>query len=168
MQLTFFTYSKTFLLNWFTSLCAVLNHSVMSDSLQPHGLWPVRLFSLWDSPGKNSGVGCHALLQGIFPTQGLNPCLPHCRRILYCLSYQGSPWLSLLHHKNLSSQPHYSHQHINIYFTCEKNKIFDYTYPSTNPPSPPIFWFLFPQISYQYLSKLTTSTSSLIISLTHS
>ena len=116
----------------------------MSDSLQPHGLWPVRLFSLWDSPGKNSGVGCHALLQGIFPTQGLNPCLPHCRRILYCLSYQGSPWLSLLHHKNLSSQPHYSHQHINIYFTCEKNKIFDYTYPSTNPPSPPYFLVPFP------------------------
>ena len=44
-----------------------------------------------DSPGKNTGVGCHALLQGIFPTQGLNPGLPHCRQILYCLSHQGSP-----------------------------------------------------------------------------
>ena len=44
-----------------------------------------------DSPGKNTGVGCHALLQGIFPTQGLNPGLPHCRWILYCLSHQGSP-----------------------------------------------------------------------------
>ena len=43
-----------------------------------------------DSPGKNTGVGCHALLQGIFPTQGLNPGLPHCRWILYQLSYQGS------------------------------------------------------------------------------
>ena len=42
------------------------------------------------SPGKNTGVGCHALLQGIFPTQGSNPCLPHCRWILYCLSHQGS------------------------------------------------------------------------------
>ena len=42
-----------------------------------------------DSPGKNTGVGCHALLQGIFPTQGLNPGLPHCRQILYCLSHQG-------------------------------------------------------------------------------
>ena len=40
-----------------------------------------------DSPGKNTGVGCHALLQGIFPTQGLNPRLPHCGRILYCLSH---------------------------------------------------------------------------------
>ena len=44
-----------------------------------------------DSPGKNTGVGCHALLQGIFPTQGSNPGLPHCRQILYQLSYQGSP-----------------------------------------------------------------------------
>ena len=44
-----------------------------------------------DSLGKNIGVGCHALLQGIFPTQGLNPDLPHCRQILYCLSHQGNP-----------------------------------------------------------------------------
>ena len=43
-----------------------------------------------DSPGKNTGVGCHALLQGIFLTQGLNPGLPHCRQILHCLSHQGS------------------------------------------------------------------------------
>ena len=44
-----------------------------------------------DSPGKSTGVGCHALLQGVFPTQGLNPDLPHCRQILYRLSHQGSP-----------------------------------------------------------------------------
>ena len=43
-----------------------------------------------DSPGKNFGLGCHALLQEIFPTQGLNPGLPHCRRFLYHLSHQGS------------------------------------------------------------------------------
>ena len=43
-----------------------------------------------DSPGKNTGVGCHALLQGIFPTQGSNLRLLHCRRILYQLGYQGS------------------------------------------------------------------------------
>ena len=41
-----------------------------------------------DSPGKNTGVGCHAILQGIFPTQESNPGLPHCRRILYYLSHQ--------------------------------------------------------------------------------
>ena len=51
-----------------------------------------------DSPGKNTGVGCHALLQGIFPTQGSNPSLPHCRQILHHLSHQWSPrtleWLA--------------------------------------------------------------------------
>ena len=52
---------------------------------------PTRLLCPWDSPGKNTGVGCHALLQGIFPTQGSNPGLLHCRRILYRLSHQGSP-----------------------------------------------------------------------------
>ena len=45
----------------------------------------------WDSPGKNIGVGCHFLLQGIFPTQGSNPGLLHCRQTLYPLSHQGSP-----------------------------------------------------------------------------
>ena len=44
-----------------------------------------------DSPGKNTGVGCRVLLQGIFPTQGSNLGLPHCRRILHHLSLQGSP-----------------------------------------------------------------------------
>ena len=44
-----------------------------------------------DSPGKNTGMGCHALLQGISPAQGLNPGLRHCRRILYRLSHQGNP-----------------------------------------------------------------------------
>ena len=47
-------------------------------------------FCPWNSPGKNTGVGCHFLLYGIFPTQGLNPGLLHCRQILYCLSQQGS------------------------------------------------------------------------------
>ena len=44
----------------------------------------------WTSPGQNTGVGSLSLLQGIFPTQGLNPGLPHCRQILHCLSHQGS------------------------------------------------------------------------------
>ena len=49
-----------------------------------------------DSSGKNTEVGCHALLQEIFPTQGSNPDLPHCRQILYHLSYQGNPsWFSV-------------------------------------------------------------------------
>ena len=56
----------------------------MSDSLQPHGL-----YSLWNSPGQNTGVGSLSLLQGIFPTQGSNPGLQHCRWILYQLSHSG-------------------------------------------------------------------------------
>ena len=47
-----------------------------------------------DYPGENTRVGCHALLQGIFPTQGLNLGLLHCRQSLYCLSYQGNPLTS--------------------------------------------------------------------------
>ena len=59
--------------------------SVVSDSLRAHGL-----YSPWNSPGQNTGVGSHSLLQGIFSTQGSNPGLPHCRQILYQLSHQGS------------------------------------------------------------------------------
>ena len=46
---------------------------------------------IWNSPGQNTEVGSHSLLQRIFPTQGSNPGLPHCRRILYQLSHKGSP-----------------------------------------------------------------------------
>ena len=54
-------------------------------------LWPSGLYSPWKSPGQNTGVGSCSLLQGIFPTQRLNPGLPHCRQILYQLTHQGSP-----------------------------------------------------------------------------
>ena len=47
--------------------------AVVSNSLRPHGLWPTRLLCPWDFPGKNTGVGCHFLLQEILPTKGLNP-----------------------------------------------------------------------------------------------
>ena len=66
--------------------CESESRSVMSDSLRPHGL-----YSPWSSPGHNTGVGSHSLLQGIFSSQGSNPGLPHCRQILYQLSHQGSP-----------------------------------------------------------------------------
>ena len=56
-------------------VCAVLLQSCPSDSLCPYGLQPTGLLCPWDSPGKNTGVGCHALLQGIFLTQGSNPCV---------------------------------------------------------------------------------------------
>ena len=63
--------------------------SVVPDSLQPHGL-----YSPWNSPGQNTGVGSLSFLQGIFPTQGSNPGLMHCRRILYQLNHKRSPFYS--------------------------------------------------------------------------
>ena len=60
--------------------------SVVFNFLQPHGL-----YGPWNSPGQNTGVGSLSLLQGIFPTQGSNPGLPHYRWILYQLSHKGSP-----------------------------------------------------------------------------
>ena len=60
------------------------SRSAASDSLWSHGL-----YSPWNSPGQNTGEGSLSLLQGLFPTQGLNPGLPHCRQILYQLSHQG-------------------------------------------------------------------------------
>ena len=59
---------------------------IVSDALRPNGLYSPR-----KSPGQNNGVDNLALLQGIFPTQGLNPALPHCRWFLYQLSHQGRP-----------------------------------------------------------------------------
>ena len=64
------------------------SHSVMSHSLRPCGLQPTRLLCPWDFPGKNTGMGSHFLLQGIFQTQGLNSSLLHCRQILYLLRYR--------------------------------------------------------------------------------
>ena len=61
------------------TLCDPIDSSPLASSVRRY------------SPGKNTGVGCHALLQGIFPSQGSNPGLPHCRQILYRLSHQGSP-----------------------------------------------------------------------------
>ena len=56
-----------------------------------------RLLRPWDFLGKSTGVGCHFLLQGIFPTQGSNPGLPHCRQMLYCLSHQDLPRPGIKH-----------------------------------------------------------------------
>ena len=62
-------------------LCSSMDHSPPGSSVHEGSL------------GKNTGVGCHALLQGIFPTQRLNPGLLHCKQILSCLSHQQSPWI---------------------------------------------------------------------------
>ena len=61
------------------TLCDPMDCSLPGSSVHGHSL------------GKNIWIGCHALFQGIFPTQELNPSLPHCRQILYCLKHQESP-----------------------------------------------------------------------------
>ena len=92
----------TFLLLWKCSVgCFLYNeksesesHSVMSTSLQNHGL-----YSPWNSPGQNTGMVAIPFSKVIFPTQGLNPGLPHCKWILYQLSHQGS-WNVLINLTN--------------------------------------------------------------------
>ena len=63
--------------------------SVVSDSLGLNGLLPFRLFCPWNSPGKNTGVGYHSLLQGIFLAKGSNPGLLHCRQIIFWAAREG-------------------------------------------------------------------------------
>ena len=72
--------------------CESVSCSIMFDSLQTCGLYPTRLFCPWNSPDKNTGVGSHSIFsRGIFPTQGLNLGLLHCRQILYCLLLSEPP-----------------------------------------------------------------------------
>ena len=71
-----------------------VSRSVVSDSLRPLGWQPVRLLCPCSAPGKNTGVGCLSLLQGIFLTQESNPGLLLCRQILYRLSHSLRPQLS--------------------------------------------------------------------------
>ena len=77
--------------NIIVSLVVVVELLSHVQLLQLHGLKLARLLCLWDSPGKNAGVGCHFLIQSIFPTQESNPGLLHCRQTLYRLIHQGSP-----------------------------------------------------------------------------
>ena len=80
------------------TLILLFSYSVVFDSLQPHGLQPTRLLCPWDFPGKSTGVGCHFLLQEVFPTQGWNLSL---LQLLYwlvdflLLSRQGRPQVTL-------------------------------------------------------------------------
>ena len=78
-----------------------LSHVWLCD---PVDCSPTRLLHPWDSPGKNTGVSCHFLLQGILPTQGSNPDLPHCRQTLYPLSHEGKSIVNSLTYTKIDSQ----------------------------------------------------------------
>ena len=85
-------YSSWFLVKSAT-LVVVVGGGLVAKScptLATHGLESARFLCPWNSPGKNTWVGCHFFLQGIFPTQGLNPGLLHCKQIIYRLNYKGS------------------------------------------------------------------------------
>ena len=97
------------------TLCDPMDFSLPGSSV--HG----------DSPGKNIGSGCHARLQGIFSTQGLNPGSLHCRWILYHLSHQGNPWILewiAYPFSRRSSQPRNSCDYVIIIIQLTIDKIF--------------------------------------------
>ena len=77
LKFSLFSSLPSFLPTSLSFLYCVCMCSVMSDSLRPRGPWPTCLLCPWDFPGKNTGAGCHFLLQGIFQTQGSNPHLLH-------------------------------------------------------------------------------------------
>ena len=89
------------------------------------GLQPTRLLCSWDSSGRNTGRGCHFFLQEIFLTQELNPGLPHCRQMLYPLSYQGSPRSSEEAHIKLKSQLRdtFSQAQLNTSSICTRKEL---------------------------------------------
>ena len=106
------------------TLLLLFSHSVVSKTLQPHGLYPTRLLYPWDSPGKNTGVSCRFFLQGIFLTLESNPGLLHCRQILYPLSYTGSP-------RNMGKYQRISDPHLTLtLYAAPSNKL-----PLLPPPN---------------------------------
>ena len=115
----------------------MLSCSVVSDSLRPHGLQPAR-----DSPGKNAGVDCHALLQGIFPTQGSSPpllCLLHWQADSLPLTPSGKPskicWCYIINFKE------------------KKNILVYFHFASLFPLSLPSSWVLLSVITLPFLSS---------------
>ena len=123
--------SETFLSEYECSSSSV-SHSVVSDSLRPHGLQSARILCPWDSSGKNTGVGCRFLLQGIFPTQGSNLDLLRCRQILYHLSY-----------KDMDSSCQFPSAPCHPSRT-QGNFLLQRTFPSSSPNPPGRFAFLPP------------------------
>ena len=97
---------------YFQYRCCLVTKSYLS-LLLPHGLQPTRLLCPWDFPGKNTGVGCHCLLQGTFPTQGLKLHLLHQQAGSLPLSHQGNCTPTVIHT--------HTHTHINIYLNGEGN-----------------------------------------------
>ena len=109
-----------------SSLSLCVSYSVVSNSLRPHGLYPASLLCPWSFPGKSTGVGCHFLLWGIFPSQGSNSVLLHCSQILYHVSHQWSSASPLEISKLIclkTNQPSKT-AFLWVCFSCPKDSIF--------------------------------------------
>ena len=149
--------------------------TVMSDSLQPHGLWLPGFSVHGIFPDKNTGVGSCSLLQGIFPIQGSNPGLSHCRWILNQLSHQGSPrilaWsgdyspvlahgLQELSHMGLVSPQHVGSSQIRdqTHFPCVGRQIL-YHWATREAPQMTKFWL---QNSYKCSKELILKRTSYV------
>ena len=89
----------------------------MSNSLQPHGL-----YSPWNSPGQNTGVGSLSLLQGIFSIQGSNPGLQHCKQTLYQPSHKRSPRILEWVAYTFSNRPHWPRNQTGV--SCIADRFF--------------------------------------------
>ena len=97
-------------------ICVRVCRSLVSNSLQPHRLQPAKLLCPWDSPGKNTGVGCHALLQGIFPTQYRTQVSCIGRQNLYCWCHLRSPiHVSLFVYIFLSNNHVHTHTYVHAH-----------------------------------------------------
>ena len=130
------------------------------DSLWPHGrrshpmdVIAIRLRCPWDFPGKNTGVGCHFLLQGIFPTQVSNPGLLHCRPMLHRLRHQGRPYLSMpLNENNIG----FTKRRVILehFYICCRFSIF----LRTKPFYPPVISQIKKSEEIFYLKKQSVST----------
>ena len=125
--------------------CSCVSCSVVSDSLQPHGLKPIRLLCPWNSLGKNTGVGYHPLLQGIFLTQGSNLRLLHllhCRWILLVLfSSVAQSCPTLCDPMNHSTPGLPVHHQLPEFTQTHVHRVSDAMQPShpLSSPSPPAF-----------------------------
>ena len=138
----------------------VLSCSVVSDSLRPHGLKPTRFLCSWNFPSKNTGLGCHFLLQGIFLTQELNPlllCLPHWQADSLPLYHLGRACVCILRSITISVfillfyviSKRNSQSSIVIYQTVNKEfpniwvSVFTFPFPKDNELTS---WFAFPAL----------------------
>ena len=126
------------------------SRSVVSDFLRPHGLC-----SSWNFPGQNTGVGGLSLLQGIFPTQGSNPGLPHCGWILYQRSHRGSPrileWVAYL----FSSGSSWPRNRARLSPTLQADSL-----PAKLPGKPYYYWILLKKLCQDnsFIQLTTTVT----------